>query len=83
MKLFAEWETSPEKARLSSNAIDAGFKVQLYLPWNMQEFNCVIDPSHRGGTEGDGPRVQRPLGYVLQGQARQASHVGVIVFHPI
>ncbi len=29
-ELFAEWETSPEKARLSSNAIDAGFKV-MYL----------------------------------------------------
>lgn len=28
-QLFAEWETSPEKARLSSNAIDAGFKVYL------------------------------------------------------
>ncbi|KAF8057487.1 GMC oxidoreductase-domain-containing protein [Lyophyllum atratum] len=27
-ELFAEWETSPEKARLSSNAIDAGFKIR-------------------------------------------------------
>jgi hypothetical protein len=26
-QLFQEWEISPEKARLSSNAIDAGFKV--------------------------------------------------------
>ncbi len=26
--LFAEWETSPTKARLSSNAIDAGFKIR-------------------------------------------------------
>ncbi|KAG6824994.1 hypothetical protein H0H92_005148 [Tricholoma furcatifolium] len=27
-EIFAEWETSPEKARLSSNAIDAGFKIR-------------------------------------------------------
>ncbi|KAJ3523656.1 hypothetical protein NM688_g8691 [Phlebia brevispora] len=27
-ELFAEWETSPEKARLSSNFIDAGFKIR-------------------------------------------------------
>ncbi|KAG6888844.1 hypothetical protein C0995_005384 [Termitomyces sp. Mi166 len=27
-ELFVEWETSPEKARLSSNAIDAGFKIR-------------------------------------------------------
>ncbi|TRM68313.1 GMC oxidoreductase-domain-containing protein [Schizophyllum amplum] len=27
-ELFAEWESSPEKARLSSNAIDAGFKIR-------------------------------------------------------
>ncbi len=27
-ELFAEWETSPTKARLSSNAIDAGFKIR-------------------------------------------------------
>ncbi|KAJ8517833.1 hypothetical protein ONZ45_g5014 [Pleurotus djamor] len=27
-ELFQEWETSPEKARLSSNAIDAGFKIR-------------------------------------------------------
>lgn len=27
-ELFAEWETSPEKARLASNAIDAGFKIR-------------------------------------------------------
>jgi alcohol oxidase len=27
-RLFAQWETSPEKAFLSSNAIDAGFKIR-------------------------------------------------------
>ncbi|PSR72958.1 hypothetical protein PHLCEN_2v11195 [Hermanssonia centrifuga] len=27
-ELFAEWEASPEKARLSSNFIDAGFKIR-------------------------------------------------------
>lgn len=27
-ELFQEWEISPEKARLSSNAIDAGFKIR-------------------------------------------------------
>ncbi|EIW79242.1 alcohol oxidase [Coniophora puteana RWD-64-598 SS2] len=27
-ELFTEWETSPEKARLSSNSIDAGFKIR-------------------------------------------------------
>lgn len=27
MQIFQEWEVSPEKARLSSNSIDAGFKV--------------------------------------------------------
>ncbi|KAF8968466.1 alcohol oxidase [Flammula alnicola] len=27
-ELFNEWEVSPEKARLSSNAIDAGFKIR-------------------------------------------------------
>ncbi|KAF7305399.1 Alcohol oxidase [Mycena chlorophos] len=27
-ELFQEWEVSPEKARLSSNAIDAGFKIR-------------------------------------------------------
>jgi len=27
-ELFQEWETSPEKARLSSNCIDAGFKIR-------------------------------------------------------
>ncbi|KAI0075405.1 alcohol oxidase [Panus rudis PR-1116 ss-1] len=27
-ELFREWETSPQKARLSSNAIDAGFKIR-------------------------------------------------------
>ncbi|EIN11107.1 alcohol oxidase [Punctularia strigosozonata HHB-11173 SS5] len=30
-ELFAEWETSPEKARLSSNAIDAGFKAREHI----------------------------------------------------
>lgn len=29
-ELFTEWEQSPEKARLSSNCIDAGFKVRCY-----------------------------------------------------
>ncbi|KAH9843575.1 alcohol oxidase [Rhodofomes roseus] len=27
-EIFAEWEQSPEKARLSSNSIDAGFKIR-------------------------------------------------------
>ncbi|KAJ2917290.1 hypothetical protein MD484_g3124, partial [Candolleomyces efflorescens] len=27
-EIFAEWEVSPEKARLSSNSIDAGFKIR-------------------------------------------------------
>ncbi|OBZ65421.1 Alcohol oxidase 1 [Grifola frondosa] len=27
-EIFQEWETSPEKARLSSNSIDAGFKIR-------------------------------------------------------
>ena len=27
-ELFQEWEMSPERARLSSNAIDAGFKIR-------------------------------------------------------
>jgi alcohol oxidase len=27
-ELFSEWEVSPEKARLASNAIDAGFKIR-------------------------------------------------------
>lgn len=27
-EMFSEWETSPEKAKLSSNAIDAGFKIR-------------------------------------------------------
>lgn len=27
-ELFQEWETAPEKARLASNAIDAGFKIR-------------------------------------------------------
>ena len=26
--LFSEWETAPQRARLSSNAIDAGFKIR-------------------------------------------------------
>ncbi|KAG1746626.1 uncharacterized protein EDB91DRAFT_1245812 [Suillus paluster] len=36
-EIFAEWEVSPEKARLSSNAIDAGFKK--WVP----EFNALWD----------------------------------------
>lgn len=27
-EFFQEWEVSPEKAKLSSNAIDAGFKIR-------------------------------------------------------
>jgi alcohol oxidase len=34
MQLFAEWETRPEKARLASNAIDAGFKVTSQFPYS-------------------------------------------------
>lgn len=31
-EIFKEWEVSPEKARLSSNSIDAGFKVRYQVP---------------------------------------------------
>ncbi|PFH47219.1 GMC oxidoreductase [Amanita thiersii Skay4041] len=45
-ELFAEWETSPEKARLSSNAIDAGFKIrptEEELKTMGPEFNALWD----------------------------------------
>ncbi|KAF5376477.1 hypothetical protein D9615_008621 [Tricholomella constricta] len=45
-ELFAEWETSPEKARLSSNAIDAGFKIRpnaQELKEMGPEFNALWD----------------------------------------
>ncbi|KAG1808623.1 GMC oxidoreductase-domain-containing protein [Suillus subaureus] len=45
-EMFAEWEVSPEKARLSSNAIDAGFKIrptQEELKEMGPEFNAFWD----------------------------------------
>ncbi|KAG9312998.1 GMC oxidoreductase-domain-containing protein [Chiua virens] len=45
-ELFAEWEVSPEKARLSSNAIDAGFKIrptEEELKEMGPEFNALWD----------------------------------------
>lgn len=45
-ELFAEWETSPEKARLASNAIDAGFKIrptEAELKEMGPEFNALWD----------------------------------------
>ncbi|KAG6370938.1 hypothetical protein JVT61DRAFT_10805 [Boletus reticuloceps] len=45
-ELFAEWEISPEKARLSSNAIDAGFKIrptEEELKEMGPEFNALWD----------------------------------------
>ncbi|TFK37715.1 GMC oxidoreductase-domain-containing protein [Crucibulum laeve] len=45
-ELFAEWEASPEKARLSSNAIDAGFKIrptEEELKEMGPEFNALWD----------------------------------------
>ena len=45
-ELFTEWETSPEKARLSSNAIDAGFKIrptEEELKEMGPEFNALWD----------------------------------------
>ncbi|KAJ7583061.1 GMC oxidoreductase-domain-containing protein [Mycena floridula] len=45
-EIFAEWEVSPEKARLSSNAIDAGFKIRP-TPEELKEmgpeFNALWD----------------------------------------
>ncbi|KAF8196933.1 methanol oxidase [Pholiota molesta] len=45
-ELFNEWEVSPEKARLSSNAIDAGFKIrptEEELKEMGPEFNALWD----------------------------------------
>ncbi|CAA7264498.1 unnamed protein product [Cyclocybe aegerita] len=45
-ELFNEWEISPEKARLSSNAIDAGFKIrptEAELKEMGPEFNALWD----------------------------------------
>jgi len=45
-ELFQEWEVSPEKARLSSNAIDAGFKIrpsEEELKEMGPEFNALWD----------------------------------------
>ncbi|KDR71609.1 hypothetical protein GALMADRAFT_143863 [Galerina marginata CBS 339.88] len=45
-ELFQEWEVSPEKARLSSNAIDAGFKIrptEAELKEMGPEFNALWD----------------------------------------
>ncbi|KAJ7272149.1 GMC oxidoreductase-domain-containing protein, partial [Mycena rebaudengoi] len=45
-ELFQEWEVSPEKARLSSNAIDAGFKIrptEAELKEMGPEFNQLWD----------------------------------------
>ncbi|KAH7929099.1 alcohol oxidase [Leucogyrophana mollusca] len=45
-ELFDEWEVSPEKARLSSNAIDAGFKIrptEAELKEMGPEFNALWD----------------------------------------
>ncbi|KAF5375974.1 hypothetical protein D9757_009477 [Collybiopsis confluens] len=45
-EIFAEWETSPERARLSSNAIDAGFKIrptEEELKEMGPEFNALWD----------------------------------------
>ncbi|EJU01918.1 methanol oxidase [Dacryopinax primogenitus] len=45
-KLFAQWEHSPEKALLSSNAIDAGFKIRPTaeeLKEMGPEFNALWD----------------------------------------
>ncbi|KAH7909067.1 GMC oxidoreductase-domain-containing protein [Hygrophoropsis aurantiaca] len=45
-ELFDEWEVSPEKARLASNAIDAGFKIrptEEELKEMGPEFNALWD----------------------------------------
>lgn len=45
-EIFAEWEVSPERARLSSNAIDAGFKIrptEEELKEMGPEFNALWD----------------------------------------
>ncbi|KAJ7187243.1 alcohol oxidase [Mycena filopes] len=49
-ELFQEWEVSPEKARLSSNAIDAGFKIrpsEAELKEMGPEFNELFDKYFR------------------------------------
>jgi alcohol oxidase len=45
-EIFAEWEVSPERARLSSNAIDAGFKIRPTEEEQKEmgpEFNALWD----------------------------------------
>lgn len=45
-EFFQEWEVSPEKAKLSSNAIDAGFKIrptEAELKEMGPEFNALWD----------------------------------------
>ncbi|PPQ69937.1 hypothetical protein CVT24_003687 [Panaeolus cyanescens] len=45
-EIFQEWEVSPEKARLSSNSIDAGFKIrptEAELKEMGPEFNALWD----------------------------------------
>lgn len=45
-EFFQEWEVSPEKARLASNAIDAGFKIrptEAELKEMGPEFNALWD----------------------------------------
>jgi len=45
-EIFQEWEVSPEKARLSSNGIDAGFKIrptEAELKEMGPEFNALWD----------------------------------------
>jgi hypothetical protein len=42
MQLFTEWETSPEKARLASNAIDAGFKVSVAILLSVLCYNMNL-----------------------------------------
>lgn len=45
-EIFQEWEVSPEKARLSSNSIDAGFKIRptaAELKEMGPEFNALWD----------------------------------------
>ncbi|KAF5349953.1 hypothetical protein D9756_009245 [Leucocoprinus leucothites] len=49
-ELFHEWEVSPEKARLSSNFIDAGFKIrptEAELKEMGPEFNAFYDKYFR------------------------------------
>ncbi|RDB20872.1 hypothetical protein Hypma_011943 [Hypsizygus marmoreus] len=61
-ELFAEWETSPEKARLSSNAIDAGFKIrptEEELKEMGPEFNELWDKYFKD-------KPDKPVMYVLR-----------------